>query len=734
MMLDSVWAHLLDPVNHIDDSEERRRARQLAGLLVVLIPLTFMGAVSGLMFMPPGDPFLPVQLLILTLLVFSYGLSRSPKYWLGALIMITAVTVQPFIIILSRPHNSPFQIYMALSWLVMSVIFSNLFLKGGQYFVIAGGTVLALVVLPLIKSDVSYQQMGYVLSLLVVVGVILQTMTGIRGRDLLKIQAQARALAESEARLKALFNQATEYIVIMDPAPPGRPIIVDGSESFFQQHGYLREELIGKSISLLDGEKAPEGIEEHNRRVMAGEQLNFEMEHVRKDGTKFPVEGSAKLIEAGGKSYIISIERDITLRRKREAVQAALFRIAEAAISTGNLEDLYRSLHEIVGQLMPAKNFVIALGDRETELIDFVYFIDEMDEPPPKPERRGQGLTEYVMSTEQPLLASRQVMEEMYQRNDAKLLGTPAEYWLGVPLKLHGEVFGIIAVQSYDQGISYGEEDRDLLVFVSTQVALAIAHKREESARIDLVEQLSERNERLEQILRISHHDLRAPLYNILGFSRVLEKATAQVKALVQPVSPDTPAGSELAHALDEEIPKALSYIQSSAIKIESLQEGLLRLAKLGRAALHIEQLDMNALLAGIVATMRYRIEEGSVQVEVDALSSCRGDKIQVDQIFTNLLDNALKFLHPDQPAKIKITSQDAGSNVVYRVQDNGRGIPANQVVRIFDLFHRVEPAGTAGEGLGLSIIQKILERHKGKIWVESAEGQGSTFFVSLPR
>jgi PAS domain S-box-containing protein len=140
--------------------------------------------------------------------------------------------------------------------------------------------------------------------------------------ELEKVEAEYKPLEkifrEEKTLFYALFNQAHDSIFLMDPSPPEGPIIIDVNKSACEIHGYTPEELIGKSISFLDDPETTKQIPQRIRRLMAGEVLTFEARHVRKDGSIFLVEVSAQLIDIGGKSYILAIDRDITERKKTE--------------------------------------------------------------------------------------------------------------------------------------------------------------------------------------------------------------------------------------------------------------------------------------------------------------------------------------------------------------------------------------------------------------------------------
>ena len=141
----------------------------------------------------------------------------------------------------------------------------------------------------------------------------------------------------------------------------------------------------------------------------------------------------------------------------------------------------------------------------------------------------------------------------------------------------------------------------------------------------------------------------------------------------------------------------------------------------------------MNALLKSIQEAMKFQIKQSRATFRVDNLPACLGDAVQINQVFSNLLDNALKYRDSDRRLLIHISGRVERDRVTYFVKDNGIGIAAEHQGKIFEIFHRLDPSHGQGEGLGLTIAQRVLERQNGKIWVESQPAKGSTFFISLP-
>ncbi|HXI19865.1 MAG TPA: PAS domain S-box protein, partial [Gemmatimonadales bacterium] len=203
----------------------------------------------------------------------------------------------------------------------------------------------------------------------------------------------------------------------------------------------------------------------------------------RKDGTELEVSLTTwPLYDDGGRLIgVMGAQQDITERKRSERLQRATYRISQAALASPDLNQLFAAIHAIVSELMPARNLYLAVYDPASDTISFPYWVDELD-PRPEPRRARKGLTEYVIRTGRPLRDRPAFIGSLVARGEVESFGSNSTDWLGVPLKVAGRAFGVLAVQSYDPGVRYSEREETILEFVSSQVAMAVDRKQAEAA------------------------------------------------------------------------------------------------------------------------------------------------------------------------------------------------------------------------------------------------------------
>lgn len=260
--------------------------------------------------------------------------------------------------------------------------------------------------------------------------------------------------------------------------------------------------------------------------------------------------------------------------------------------------------------------------------------------------------------------------------------------------------------------------------------------KQAEMDRERLLVELERKNRELESLLYVASHDLRSPLVNVQGFGRNLQRYFTSLQDMMGTAKNLDEFQEAAQPLLSERVPKALQFIDTSSSKMDTLIDGLLRVSRAGRVTLQSKAVDMDVLLQNILDSLAFQIEEANAQVHIASpLIACFADKSQLNQVFSNIIDNAIKYRSPDRQLQITVTSRSEGQNVIYAIRDNGIGIATKNQDKIWELFRRLDASETTipGEGLGLTIARRIIERHGGKTWVESEPGAGSQFFIELP-
>jgi diguanylate cyclase (GGDEF)-like protein/PAS domain S-box-containing protein len=292
----------------------------------------------------------------------------------------------------------------------------------------------------------------------------------------------ARKKAERELRL---FESSIKSVSDITSITDLRDRWLFVNDAFLKTYGYAREEILGSHVARIWSKRNLPGLGRRILRAMRRGGWKGEVWTVDREGRELPIELSTSRVrdDEGRLVGLIGIARDITARREAERIQSALYRVAEAASAVDDLPQFYRAIHAIVGELMDARNFYIALRDPSTGHLRFPYFADEADASPP--EAASGGLTDYVLRTGAPLLASPETFAGLVADGSIAPRGAPSIDWLGVPLRAEGEVFGALVVQSYSPERRFREQDQDILTFVSRHIASAIERKRSAEALRD---------------------------------------------------------------------------------------------------------------------------------------------------------------------------------------------------------------------------------------------------------
>jgi signal transduction histidine kinase len=249
---------------------------------------------------------------------------------------------------------------------------------------------------------------------------------------------------------------------------------------------------------------------------------------------------------------------------------------------------------------------------------------------------------------------------------------------------------------------------------------------------------LAQRNHENETFVYTVSHDLRAPLVNLQGFAKELAAANQDMHGLLADDRVPEDVRRRGRTLIDGDMAESIRFIQAAVLRLGAVIDSLLRLSRAGRVQYQRQPVDLNGTVGRIVEAFHGTIRDRRAEVKVTDLPPAWGDPTALEQLFANLIGNALNYLDPARPGVVEVGSErpaPAGTNgeCLYYVKDNGFGIPEAHRAKVFQAFQRLRPEVARGEGMGLTIVHRIAERHGGKVWLESAPGEGTTFFVTLP-
>lgn len=248
----------------------------------------------------------------------------------------------------------------------------------------------------------------------------------------------------------------------------------------------------------------------------------------------------------------------------------------------------------------------------------------------------------------------------------------------------------------------------------------------ETTAKVVAERELRSSNEELLRYAYVISHDLRAPLVNVMGFTSEIEALRDEIREAL--------AGHARAAAIDGDLREAIDFIKAAVAKMDGLIASILRLSREGRRRLAPEPLVMRALVQGLADAIRHQTVSAQATIAVaDDLPDVAADRTAVEQVFGNLLDNAVKYLQPGRPGRITIAGEAQGARITYRIADNGRGIAAQDQDRVFELFRRAGVQDRPGEGIGLAQVKAVVRALGGQIALDSTPGEGTVFTLVLP-
>jgi len=278
------------------------------------------------------------------------------------------------------------------------------------------------------------------------------------------------------------------------------------------------------------------------------------------------------------------------------------------------------------------------------------------------------------------------------------------------------------------RGVGIWDKDGNLSKLVGTHTDITDQKENEEYLKL--------LNADLENFTYITSHDLRSPLVNLKGFASELQFSTNNLTALIH--DPSVKIGKEKKEQINtiilKDIPESLNYIKSSVERLDQLTTAILDLSRIGRRDLRIENINTAETVQKILDSLAYEINNKHIQIQLGELPEVKTDAVALQQIFSNIIDNAIKYLDDSRPGKITISGTVVPGEIRFIISDNGRGISENDKEKVFDMFKRARNVGQVrGVGMGMSFVKATIQRLGGKIWLESVLGSGTKFIFTIP-
>jgi PAS domain S-box-containing protein len=512
-------------------------------------------------------------------------------------------------------------------------------------------------------------------------------------RDITAQKEAESALHESEERFKVLFENAPDAMFLADTETRR---IIDANISACHLFKKEKNELIGLYQHELHPErnisKTKDDFDTHIiKSINTATSLLIENTIITSEGIEIPVEILGQSIKIGKKELLLGTFRDITERKKAEnALRDNEQKLSALFNGMSEMTVIHEMIFDVNNQ--PVNYRILDCNPSFTHITGIA-----------RENAIGHLATEVYGTEQAPYLTAY-----------AGVCHTGMNY----------------EFQTY-----FSPLDKHFLIS-----AVSIGENRFATITADITdiqkvqEIVLEKNKELENYMYVASHDLRSPLVNIQGFSQRLENQIDELLMQFRQNHIELSNFNDIEKTISQNIHKSLNFILNNVAKMDTLINGLLQLSRTGQIQLNIQKINVKQLIDKVLKTFDYQLTACNAKIQLYEIHNCRADENQINQLFSNLINNAYKYRAADRQLKIEITSVVQFNKVIYSISDNGIGIEESKINRIWDMFYRIDPVNDEkGEGLGLSLAKQIAGKNNGKIWVESKIGIGSTFFVELP-
>jgi PAS domain S-box-containing protein len=579
-------------------------------------------------------------------------------------------------------------------------------------------------------------------------------------RDITIRKEAETKLRNSEMRLRNVVNSSNEIILVI--GEQGR--LRDANDTAYDVLEIVDNELLGKDFKKVFFDD--ESVSLFNRFLDSNSSLSSITGELRISiNNATPLHFKAKGIEYndGSGDNILLFLTNITEIRQAQQVTQMLYNISRAANLSHNLPELYEYVHQEISTIINSKNFAVAQIDNKKQIIQFPYFRDERDEKFESIDLNDlTSITNRVIFKRKSIRLNETEIATMIGETNPELYGSLSKSWLGVPLLVNDEIYGVVMVQDYHLVEAYDEEDEKILCSVSEILASTISklqyQEELESLNKDLEQRVADRTEQLERTLENLNYEndqRKITQEELQNTQKELEKSLENEKELhqiksrfISMVSHEyrTPLTVILSSAnllknymakmTIEQIEKQYKNISASVSSMTNLLDDVLMIGKTeDLASLNIIEYDLSNSIESIIENIKF-VDNGKHKFVIDIPEKLCviSDKRLLDHAIGNVVSNAVKYSNRDTTVSIQVEENEKGMLVI-SISDQGIGIPEEDLDKVFESFFRSYNTGTIeGTGLGMSIVKKSIESLGGSINIESELNVGTKIKLIIPQ
>jgi PAS domain S-box-containing protein len=535
-----------------------------------------------------------------------------------------------------------------------------------------------------------------------------------------------KALKESEERFKNMFERHSSVMLLVEPETG---LITGANEASARFYGYSIAELLTMRIDQINI-LSPEQVKMERKLALREERSYFVFPHRLANGEVRTVEVHSSPIVLKDRQILFSIIHDISERKHLEKIRGIQYNIATAVVTSNNIEQLLEFVRTELSQVFDTANFFAALYDPHSNKLKKLHWADEVDEF--EEWDASKSFSGYVVKTGKSLLLNRQEIAKLGADQNIPIMGTPAECWLGVPLVVDKKTIGVLVIQSYTDSKAYDDSSARLFEQVAYDLSVFI-EKTRILQDLNIAKLHAEESDRLKSaFLANMSHEIRTPMNGILGFAEILK-------------DPDLTG---------EQQREYIKIIEKSGIRMLNIINDIIDISKIesGLMKLDLKESNINEQIEYIYTFFKPEAEAKGIKLSFKTTLTAKEAIVKTDRekvyaILTNLVKNAIKYtqsgaiefgydLVSSQLPMPPIIKLENTLFLQFYIKDTGIGIPANRQEAIFERFIQADitdKMARQGAGLGLAITKSYIEMLGGRIWVESQEDVGSTFYFTLP-